>query len=185
MSVLGMVEFSSIAVGMHASDAMVKAAHVTMLASHPIDPGRYMSLVTGDVASVEASVAAGVRAAISDVVRSFVLPNLHEQVLPAIEGKVTSPVRDALGVIETNCSAALIESADAACKASQIVLIKIRLALHLGGKGYTTFVGSVADVEAALAAGVFAAGGHLVHDRIIPNPDPDVYAHLLKSDDSR
>ena len=87
MSVLGMIEFSSIAVGIHASDAMVKAAPVEVLESHTIDPGKYITMVTGEVAAVEAAVSAGVSDAGADrVVESFVLANLHAQVLPALRG---------------------------------------------------------------------------------------------------
>ncbi len=45
MSVLGMVEYTTIAAGIRASDAMVKAAPVDLIESRPITPGKYMSLV--------------------------------------------------------------------------------------------------------------------------------------------
>lgn len=180
-----MIEFTAIAVGIRASDAMVKAAAVDVIESHPIDPGKYVSLVTGDVASVEASVAAGIiNAGPDSVVESFVLANLHAQVLPALRGDAPIPTRDAVGVIETSSSAAVIEAADAACKASAVRLLKLRIALHIGGKGYTTFVGDVADVEAAVDAAARAAGAKLIERVVIPNPYADIYEHLVKSDDT-
>src|SRR5258706_14643312 len=113
-----------------------------------------MTLVTGDVASVEASVRAGINAGGENhVVESFVLANLHEQVLPAILGKSKMPVIDALGVLETTSAASIVKAADAACKAAPISLIVVHLANHIGGKGYATFTGAVADVKASIDAG--------------------------------
>ncbi|MCC6698649.1 MAG: BMC domain-containing protein [Candidatus Hydrogenedentes bacterium] len=181
MSVLGMVEFASIAVGIRASDAMVKAAPVDLIESRPITPGKYMSLVTGEVAAVQASVHAGVTAAGADaVVESFVLANLHEQVLPAILGKAPAPELDAVGVLETRSAAKIVEAADAACKAAPVRLITLHLANHIGGKGYTTFAGHVADVEAAVDAGAIIAGADLVDRVVIPNPYPEIYEYLTK-----
>lgn len=180
-----MIEFTAIAVGIRASDAMVKAGPVEVIESHPIDPGKYVTLVTGDVASVEAAVAGGVANAGPDsVVESFVLANLHEQILPALRGQNPVPSRDAVGVIETSSSAAVVEAADAACKASAVQLLKLRVALHIGGKGYATFVGDVADVEASVEAAAQAANTKLIERVVIPNPYADIYEHLVKSDDT-
>ena len=181
MSVLGMVEFSAIAVGIRGSDAMVKAAPVELIESRPITPGKYMSLVTGDVASVEASVRAGVAAAgEAGVVESFVLANLHDQIMPAILGQSKPPEILAVGIIETTSAASIVEAADAACKAAPVALIQLHLANHIGGKGYTTFSGSVADVEAGVAAGARIAGAQLIERVVIPNPYPELNAYLVR-----
>lgn len=181
MSVLGMVEFSAIAVGIRGSDAMVKAAPVDLIESRPITPGKYMSLVTGDVASVEASVRAGITAVgENNVVESFVIANLHAQVLPAILGKASAPDVAAVGIIETSSAASIVESADAACKAAPVVLIQVHLANHIGGKGYTTFTGTVADVEAGVAAGAATAGAQLIERVVIPNPYSELNAYIVR-----
>jgi microcompartment protein CcmL/EutN len=178
-----MVEFATIARGIHASDAMVKAAAVEVIATHPIDPGKYMTLVTGDVASVEAAVAAGVALAGPErVLQSFVLANLHDQVIPALRGQAPHRDRDAVGVVETRTVAAIVQAADAACKASAVDLLKLRLAFHLGGKGYAIVVGDVADVEAAVEAAAAAAGTALVETIVIPNPYREIYERLLADD---
>ncbi len=183
MSVLGMVEFTAIARGIQASDAMVKAAPVELLESHPIDPGKYLAVITGDVASVEASVQAGVLSAGADgVIYSFVLANLHEQILPALRGQAPVPARAAVGVIETASAASIVEAADAACKAAPVRLVKLHLALRIGGKGYVTFVGEVADVEAGVDAGARAAGDKLLEQVVIPNPYEEIFEHLVSDD---
>lgn len=181
MSVLGMVEYKTIATGIKATDAMVKAASVELLESRPITPGRYMSLVTGEVASVEASVNAGVSTAGTEAVtQSFVLANLHEQILPAIRGKLPVPQSDAVGVVETSNPTATVLAADAACKTAPVQLIRLHLALHIGGKGYMIFVGDVADVEASEQAGCRLAGAALVDHVVIPNPYDEIYDYLHK-----
>ena len=181
MSVLGMIEFTSIAVGIRASDAMVKAAPVDLFESRPISPGHYMSLVTGDVAAVEASVDVGVRnAGVDIVIESFVLANLHEYVLPALDGPDAGITIDAIGIIETTSAASIVEAADAACKAAPVRLVRLHLANHIGGKGYTAFTGDIADVEASLSAGGRIAGKHLLEGVSIPNPYNDLYRHLLR-----
>lgn len=179
-----MIEYKSIAIGIRASDAMVKAAPVDLFVSRPISPGKYMSLVTGEVAAVEASVRAGVSNAGADaIIESFVLANLHERVLPALTGTPPKSDVEAVGVIETGSAASIVESLDAACKASPVKPIRLHLANHIGGKGYTVFTGEIADVEAALAAGEAAARGHLVQGVAIPNPYDDLYKHLLREVD--
>jgi microcompartment protein CcmL/EutN len=60
---------------------------------------------------------------------------------------------EALGIIETQTVAAILEAADAGLKAARVQLLELRLADDLGGKGYLLFDGPVAEVEAAVEAG--------------------------------
>ena len=57
---IGLIELTSIAAGFQVCDAMLKAAAVDLLLSRSICSGKYMVMVRGDVAAVEAAVAAGV-----------------------------------------------------------------------------------------------------------------------------
>src|SRR5581483_9887788 len=68
------------------ADAMLKAADTELLLSRSICSGKYMTMVRGDVAAVMASVQAGVSAARGFIVDTFIIPNLHESVFPAIYG---------------------------------------------------------------------------------------------------
>jgi microcompartment protein CcmL/EutN len=61
---------------------------------------------------------------------------------------------EALGIIETETVAAILEAADAGLKAARVQLLELRLADDLGGKGYLLFDGTVAEVEAAVEVGV-------------------------------
>jgi microcompartment protein CcmL/EutN len=178
---VGMVEFSSIARGHEACDAMLKAADVELVLARTICSGKYIALVAGDVAAVESSVDAGVDMGAETVVDSMVIPNVHPAVFPAMSATVRVGVPDALGIVESFSVASLVEAADAAAKASKIDLIEIRLAMALGGKGFVTFTGSVDAVRAAVDAGAdpVARKGLLVRKVVIPNPRKELMSGLI------
>src|SRR5438067_13371809 len=111
-----------------------------------------MVMVRDDVASVEAAVAAGVAGTRFSVIDSFVIPNLHEAVFPAISGVTKIELLDALGVVESFSVVTLLEGADAAVQAANVQLIEIRLAMALGGTAFVTMTGSVSAVAAAASA---------------------------------
>lgn len=184
-TVLGMVETASIAAGIKAADAIVKAAPVALLESRPLDPGKYINLVTGELASVEASIKAALAAInADDVLETFVLANLHALVVPALHGQEPAGPTGALGILETRTAAAVIEAVDAACKAASVSILKLRIGLHLGGKGYATLTGELPDIEAAVSAGALVAGESVVSAMVIPKPYPELFDHLAKRDDS-
>ena len=84
MNALGMIETNSIPVGVNAGDAMLKAATVALVAAQPVCAGKYIVIVTGEVAAVNESVAAGKAAAGSHLVDSMVISHIHPQVPKAI-----------------------------------------------------------------------------------------------------
>ena len=86
------------------------------------------------------------------MIDSFVIPNLHESVFPAIAGTSKVEELEALGIVESFSVASLIEGADAAVKAANVQLIEIRLAMALGGKAFVTMTGDVAAVQSAVEA---------------------------------
>ena len=146
---IGLIELTSIAAGFLAADAMLKAANVDLVLSRSICSGKYMVMVRGDVAAVEAAVSAGMsRLGSFSMIDSFVIPNLHEAVFPAISGIDEGGGIESLGIVESFSVASLIEGADAAVKAANVQLIEIRLAMALGGKAFVTMTGDVAAVQA-------------------------------------
>lgn len=178
---IGLIELTSVAAGFETCDAMLKTADVDLLLSRSICSGKYMVMVRGDVAAVEASVAAGIKAAKFAVIDSFVIPNLHQSVFAAIGGSGKVEALDALGVIESFSVAALIEGADAAVKSAHVELIEIRLAMALGGKAFVTLTGDVAAVQAAVEAGSAIVGkkGMLVNRVVIPHPRPELLNEMI------
>jgi microcompartment protein CcmL/EutN len=178
---IGLIELTSIAAGFETCDAMLKAAGVVLVLSRSICSGKYMVMVRGDVAAVGASVAAGIAAARFSVIDSFVIPNLHESVFPALSGSNKVETLEALGIVESFSVAALIEGADAAVKAANVELIEIRLAMALGGKAFVTLTGDVAAVQSAVEAGARVVGekGMLVNKVVIPHPRPELLNEMI------
>jgi microcompartment protein CcmL/EutN len=147
---LALLEFSSIAAGVQAGDAMVKRATLDVIHAGTIQPGRFLVLIGGAVAEVEEALKIG-KATAPDTLRDHVfLPGVHPDVVQALGGGRAIHPDDALGIIETCTVPAAIHAADKGVKGAQVNLLEIRLADGLDGKGLVFFTGLVADVEAAL-----------------------------------
>jgi microcompartment protein CcmL/EutN len=181
MNSIGLIELTSIAAGYEAGDAMLKASEVDLLLSRSICSGKYIVMVGGDVAAVRASVEAGKLAAQSMIVDSFVIPNVHKNVFPAISGTSQVEMLEALGIVESFSVASLVEAADAAVKTARVQLIEIRLAMALGGKAFVSMTGEVAAVRSAVdaAASVCSERGLLVNKVVIPNPRKELVRELI------
>ncbi|HEY1343291.1 MAG TPA: BMC domain-containing protein [Bryobacteraceae bacterium] len=178
---IGLVELTSIAAGFQVTDAMLKAADVDLVLSRSICSGKYMVMVRGDVAAVEAAVSSGLSSGRFSVIDSFVIPNVHESIFPAISGATKVEALEALGIVESFSVASLIEGADAAVKTANIQLIEIRLAMALGGKAFVTLTGDVAAVQSAVDAGAQIVGqkGMLVNKVVIPHPRPELLNEMI------
>jgi len=177
---IGLLEVSSLARGFVVTDAVAKKAAVTLLGSHPIAPGRYVTLFWGPVAEVEESFAAGEETGRDVLVDSLFLPGAHAQVIDALAaGRASQPDLDALGIVETYSVTGAILSADAACKAAEVELLELRLAHGLGGKGLWVVTAALHDVEAAVEAGEgVLEPGVLVRTEVIPRPHSDMLDHI-------
>ena len=181
LNAIGGVELSSVAKGMEAADAMLKTANVKLILARSVCPGKYIVMAAGDVGDVSAAVEAGSAKAAHALVDSFVIPNIHPDVFPAIEGTTVVDTLESLGIIEAFSVSALIEAADAAVKAAPVKLMEIRLAMALGGKAFVTLTGSVAAAETAVAAGaaVVAKKGLLVEKVVIPQPRQELLREMI------
>ena len=178
---IGLLELTSIAKGIEATDIMLKESDVELLTSRSICSGKYMVLVRGDVAACTSSVAAGEDLGRETVADSIVIPNLHEEVFPAISQSAMVENVEALGILEAFNVATLIEGADAAVKAAEVHLLEIRIAMALGGKAFCVVTGGVSAVRAAVDAGKALIGerGLLTNWAVIPAPDPDLVKEVL------
>ena len=82
---LGMIETKGYVGSVEASDAMVKAANVSLVKTVPIGGGFITVLAKGDVGSIKAAVDAGTNAAarVGELVSSHVIARPHEDLLKA------------------------------------------------------------------------------------------------------
>jgi microcompartment protein CcmL/EutN len=183
ISSIGLIELSSIATGFLVEDLMLKAGSVELLLARSICSGKFLIVVSGDVTSVQAALAAGATAAGASLIERRQIARVHPTVLQAISQTVDIPPSQlkSLGVIETFSAASIIAVADAAVKAANVTLLKVHLAMALGGKGFVLMAGDVASVQAAVAAGCKAAAedGMLVGKGVIANPAPELFKEYI------
>ncbi|MBL8797216.1 MAG: BMC domain-containing protein [Planctomycetia bacterium] len=80
LEALGMIETKGLTALIEASDAMLKAANVTLIGWQKIGSGLVTAYVVGDVAAVKAAIDAGQNAAsrVGEVVGVQVIPRPHE-----------------------------------------------------------------------------------------------------------
>ncbi len=174
---IGLIETSSIAKGIEASDAMCKMASVKLVRTSVIARGKYTILISGPVGEVESSMRAGREIAGKTLLDEVLIRNVHQQVVAALDKRIPVERLDALGVIETKEAIATVRAADAAAKAAAVHLLEVRTVVG-GGKGYVAMTGEVGAVRSAVAAGISAVPeGMLVSHVLIPQPD----AQLLSS----
>ena len=87
---LGMVETKGLVASIEASDAMVKAANVTLIGKEHVGGGLVTVMVRGDVGAVKSAVEAGASSAgrLGELVATHVIPRPHtdvEMILPKVK----------------------------------------------------------------------------------------------------
>ena len=92
LEALGMVETRGLVATIEASDAMLKAANVTLLGYERVGQGLVTAFIKGDVAAVKAATDAGANAAakVGEVVSVHVIPRPHEELVHLIPSRPTS-----------------------------------------------------------------------------------------------
>ncbi len=168
---LALLEYDSIAVGVLAVDRMAKRSPIALLRCGSVHPGRWLALVGGTVAATEEAHAEGLRA--GGVCDEVCLADPHPALLPALLGERAAPEGEALGVVETSSSPALLRALDAALKAVPVRLCELRLADDMGGRAVAFLDGLLPDVEAALdeARALLEPAGRLVAATLLPRLD--------------
>ncbi|MCK6600239.1 MAG: BMC domain-containing protein [Bacteroidetes bacterium] len=180
-SSIGLIELSSIAAGYQAADVMLKSANVNLMLSRTICSGKYMVLISGEVAAVQSAVENACAEVRFSLIDHFVIPNVDPSVLTGIAGQSHAGFLDALGICESFSISALIEAADAAVKSAAVQLIEVRLAMALGGKAFFTCTGDVSSVKTAIdaASAILTEKGVLVNRVVIPQPSKELLGDMI------
>lgn len=178
---MGIIELTSIAAGVEVSDLMLKRADVSLERSHPICPGKYLVIVTGEVGSVRDAVEAARDASGEHLVEDRLIPQLADDVLPALTLSSETGDIEALGVIETFSAASCLVAADASVKAAPVRLIEVRLGMGVAGKAFLTMTGEVDALRDAVAAGTEAIreSGGLLNAVVVPGPHTELQERLF------
>jgi ethanolamine utilization protein EutM len=90
---LGMIETRGYVGSVEASDAMVKAANVSLVKTVAIGGGMITVMARGDVGSVKAAVDAGSKAAsrVGELISSHIIARPHDDLLRAFLGENAKP----------------------------------------------------------------------------------------------
>jgi microcompartment protein CcmL/EutN len=180
---IGAIELSSIGVGYQVEDEMLKAASVEILIARTICSGKYLIILGGSVSDVESAIRAGATTGGDAVIDQLVLPNVHSSVFPALGQSVSLGDEDlgALGIIETFSGVSVLSAADVAVKAARVTLLRIHVAMALGGKGLCLMTGTVSDVRAGVQAAAedVRQRGLLVSEVVIARPSRELFDDYL------
>ncbi|WP_142414325.1 BMC domain-containing protein [Hathewaya massiliensis] len=171
MRALGIVELNSIAKGIELTDIILKSSEIEILYSKHTCPGKYMIIITGDVASIEEAIDNAMPKGEKNIIGSFILPNAHEDLINGINKKFNIDVK-AIGVMEFTSIASGIIALDKALKSGQVKIIRFNLGNLIGGKCYFVITGFVSDVEESMKNAENSIDSKKILNKIvIPSPD--------------
>lgn len=182
---LGLIETLGMVPAIGGADAMLKTADVELISYENVGSTLVAVMVKGDVAAVEASVAAGAVAAAE--VGKLTAKNVMPRPIPgvgdivsvhAVEDREEGDSKErpkAMGLIETFGIVFVLEAADAMMKTADVELIGYENV----ASGYISVLvqGDVAACKAAVEAGVKAVEAmeaEVYSSLVIPTPHPDL-----------
>ena len=177
MNSIGLVEVKNVSKGIVVTDEMLKSAGIVLISSGSVCPGKFVTIVGGELSAIHAAVDRAELIAEDALIDKFVIGNLGDNVFGTADVKE----KKAFGIVETFTAASAIQAADAAVKAGDIELIEVRVARGLGGKCFVSMTGDVADVKAGVEAGARIATeqGVLINTEVIANPHPELWEAVL------
>ncbi len=181
MKSIGLVELKNVSKGIVVTDEMLKSAGVTLISSGSVCPGKFVTIVGGELSAIQAAVDRAELISEDAMIDKFIIGNLGDNVYEAVCGTADVKNKRALGIVETFTAASAILAADAAVKAGDIELVEVRVARGLAGKCFVTMTGDVADVRAGVDAGarIAAEEGVLINTEVIANPHPELWEAII------
>jgi microcompartment protein CcmL/EutN len=152
LEAVAVVETASIARGFVVLDALTKRAPVVVRTARAVSPGKFVILYGGAVEAVREAHDAALESAHTNLVDELFLPGAHASLLAAVDQAVVPADGESAGIVEMTTIASAVLAADTALKAVDVSVLRMHLAVGVGGKGWFTITGALADVEAALDA---------------------------------
>ena len=172
---IGMIETNSIARGILVHDVMMKKAGVEIVQSNTICPGKYIVFIRGSEQDIRESMDEGLHYGGAAVVDSLIIPNVREEIFPALVGGNMDIEIDSVSIVETFSVSSAITLADMALKHNAVQLLDLRLAAGLGGKAYFILTGPLYEIEEATShVGAECEPGMLTNTEVIPAPHEDL-----------
>lgn len=183
---VGVIELSSIYKGFEVQDAVLKSANVEKLIARTICSGKYLIIVRGNVADVETAISVARDIGGFAIVNAAAIPNIDPRVFPAIAGNTTLELGghgtvEAVLVIESFSVVSAIRAADYAVKEADLNIVRVHVAMAVGGKGFVVMTGKIDALESALkpALEYIKEDGMLAGYTMIKNPHKEVLNELI------
>ena len=181
---IGLVEVASIATGYLAQDAMLKAADVELLLARTICSGKYLVVVGGDVASVQAAVDAGAARCRGSLIERRVVTKVHPERVPrdrAVGGHDAGAGQGARRHRDVSRPRASSTSPTPPPRRRTSCCSAFTSRWRSAARASWCMTGDIASVEAAVAAGAAVAAdeGILVGKAVIPGPAKELFREFV------
>jgi microcompartment protein CcmL/EutN len=181
---IGLVELSCIHKGFEVLDRMIKSARVEKILARTVCSGKYLILVRGELADVGAALDAGKEAAEYSIINALVIPNVEEELFPALAGTTSfagTLLPDGMLVVETFSVVSCIKAADFALKAADISMLRVHVAMAVGGKGYFVATGNIDALKSSLepVLDFLKEEGSLVGYSLITQPGEELLREII------
>ncbi|MBN2007862.1 BMC domain-containing protein [candidate division KSB1 bacterium] len=180
---IGVIELASIYKGFEVQDAILKNEHVEKLIARTICSGKYLIIVRGEIADVESCLERAREIGGFAIVSALIITSVNDAVFQAIAGNTVleSAHVEAAAIIETFSVAAAIKAADIAIEEADIDILRIHVAMAIGGKGLVVLTGNIEALKSALIPAIdyIKDEGMLGGYSLISQPHDDVLRELL------
>lgn len=177
------LEFKSVSRGIQVTDSVIKAAKVNLILSTTLCPGKYLTIIEGEMGALETGVQVARSEGGMHLFSDMVIGGIDSKVLGAISGKVAEMPLGAVGIVESMQMANLINAADVVVDSADVDFLDFRLARGCGVNSFFIITGTLSAVEEAAnsASEFLKERGALIAKRVIANPDKQVSRWLKSS----
>jgi microcompartment protein CcmL/EutN len=177
------IELSSISKGFEVQDAVLKFSNVEKLLARTICSGKYLIVLRGEIADLEQCMDKARSVGDFAVIQSVLIPQVEEKVFPALSGaaEIDIPTVKAVLILETFSAASAVKLADIAVKHTDVDILRIHLAMAIGGKGLVVLTGDDESLKSALMPVLDFArdDGMLAGYSLVTNPHPDLLKEMI------
>ncbi|MCJ8013543.1 BMC domain-containing protein [Paenibacillus sp. KQZ6P-2] len=178
-SAIGVVELRSISKGYETADRMLKTSPVEVHHMKPICPGKFLIIMSGDTADVQAAMETAKAESGEFRISDFELHGVHPDIVNGLKRRQSSQPVDALGIVETSTVSSGIFALNEALKQCDIHVKKMNLGMAIGGKFLAVFTGSVSDVEQGMKVFVSSMDQkRIIHYTVLRSPSEEIQQHF-------
>ena len=100
MNSIGLVEVKNVSKGIVVTDEMLKSAGIVLISSGSVCPGKFVTIVGGELSAIHAAVDRAELIAEDALIDKFVIGNLGDNVFEAICGTADVKEKKAFGIVK-------------------------------------------------------------------------------------